>query len=49
MTLLEFEYLMNNPSVLVGRMEGYMEGGQVIGSLLVRGSNARFPCLGLMM
>ena len=49
MTLLEFEYPMNNPSVRVGRMEGSMEVGQVRGSLLVRGSNACFPCLGLMI
>ena len=40
---------MNNISTLLGRKEGYMEGGQSQGYVLVRGSNALFSFLELMM
>ena len=40
---------MNNPSNIGGRREGYMEGGQTQGSVLVSGSNKFLSCLELMM
>ena len=49
MTLMELEYLMNNPSALGGIREGYMEGLQAHGYVLVRGSNAFTPSLELII
>ena len=49
MALGELEYHTNNPSESGGIREGSMEVGQVRGSMLVRGSNAFYPCLDLMM
>ena len=49
MELVKLEYLMNNEYEFGGRSEGYIEGGQLRVSMLVRGSNAFSPCLYLMM
>ena len=49
MALMELEYPMNTTSEIGGRRGGYMEGGQVSGSMLVRGSNAFPPFLDVMM
>ena len=40
---------MNNPSALGGIREGYMEGLQAHGYVLVRGSNAFTPSLELII
>ena len=49
MDFVELEYPMNNISAIGGRREGYIEGVQVHGYMLVRGYDAFSHCLDLMM
>ena len=46
---LELEYPMKNTYALGGVREGYMEGGQEKGYVLVCGYKAFPPCLELIM